>query len=158
MNISKNFLPKKDFNKLKNYIMSDYFPWYYNDFVLEKKDNFFQFTFVFLDEKGINCSKEIMNIINIVLSKIKYNKLTAVKANLLTKTKNIIEHGFHIDQNIGTTGILYLDNSNGYTKFENGKKIKSEENKYVEFDSTLKHTGSSCTDEKRRIVINFNYQ
>ena len=99
-----------------------------------------------------------MNIINIVLSKIKYNKLTAVKANLLTKTKNIIEHGFHIDQNIGTTGILYLDNSNGYTKFENGKKIKSEENKYVEFDSTLKHTGSSCTDEKRRIVINFNYQ
>ena len=158
MNIFKNFLPKKDFNKLKNYIMSDYFPWYYNDFVLEKKDNFFQFTFVFLDEKGINCSKEIMNIINIVLSKIKYNKLTAVKANLLTKTKNIIEHGFHIDQNIGTTGILYLDNSNGYTKFENGKKIKSEENKYVEFDSTLKHTGSSCTDEKRRIVINFNYQ
>ena len=123
-----------------------------------QKDNFFQFTFVFLDEKGINCSKEIMNIINIVLSKIKYNKLTAVKANLLTKTKNIIEHGFHIDQNIGTTGILYLDNSNGYTKFENGKKIKSEENKYVEFDSTLKHTGSSCTDEKRRIVINFNYQ
>ena len=158
MNIFKNFLPKKDFNKLKNYIMSDYFPWYYNDFVLEKKDNFFQFTFVFLDEKGINCSKEIMNIINIVLSKIKYNKLTAVKANLLTKTKNIIEHGFHIDQNIGTTGILYLDNSNGYTKFENGKKIKSEENKYVEFDSTLKHTGSTCTDKMRRVVINFNYQ
>ena len=158
MNIFKNFLPKKDFNKLKNYIMSDYFPWYYNDFVLEKKDNFFQFTFVFLDEKGINCSKEIMNIINIVLSKIKYNKLTAVKANLLTKTKNIIEHGFHIDQNIGTTGILYLDNSNGYTKFENGKKIKSEENKYVEFDSTLKHTGSTCTDEMRRVVINFNYE
>ena len=158
MNISNNFLPKKDFNKLKNYIMSDYFPWYYNDFVVKEKDNFFQFTFVFLDEKGINCSKEIMDILNLVLLKIKYNKLIAVKANLLTKTEKIIQHGFHIDKDSGTTGILYLDNSNGYTKFENGKKIKSEENKYVEFDSTLKHTGSSCTDEKRRVVINFNYQ
>ena len=53
---------------------------------------------------------------------------------------------------------MYLDNSNGYTKFKNGKKIKSEENKYVEFDSSLKHTGTSCTDKKRRVVINFNYE
>ena len=75
MNIYKNFLPKKDFNKLKNYVMSDYFPWYYNDFVVKEKDNFFQFTFVFLDEKGINCSKEIKDILNLVLLKIKYNKM-----------------------------------------------------------------------------------
>ena len=39
-----------------------------------------------------------------------------------------------------------------------GKKIKSEENKYVEFDSSLKHTGTTCTDQKRRVVINFNYE
>ena len=37
-------------------------------------------------------------------------------------------------------------------------QIKSEENKYVEFDCNLKHTGSTSTDEKRRIVINFNYE
>ena len=38
-----------------------------------------------------------------------------------------------------------------------GEKIKSEENKYVEFNSTIEHTGSSCTNQNRRIVINFNY-
>ena len=33
----------------------------------------------------------------------------------------------------------------------------SEENKIVTFDSDIEHTGSSCTNKKRRIVINFNY-
>jgi hypothetical protein len=53
------------------------------------------------------------------------------------------------------TGILYINTNNGYTKFKNGKKIKSKKNQYVEFDSKLEHTGSTCTDEDRRIVINF---
>ena len=63
----------------------------------------------------------------------------------------------HIDQIKGTTGILYINTCNGYTKFENGKKVKSVENTYVEFDSTLKHTGTTCTDTDRRLVLNINY-
>ena len=55
------------------------------------------------------------------------------------------------------TGILYVNTNNGYTKFSNGEIVKSEENKYVEFDSQLEHTGTSCTDQDYRIVINFNY-
>jgi hypothetical protein len=158
MNIYKKILPKKTFKKMQSYLMSDYFPWYFNDGVNSDGDNFFQFTFIFLDEKGINCSEEIMNLIKPILSKIKYNKLNAVKANLLTQTKNIIEHGFHTDQPKGTTGIFYINNCNGYTKFKNGRKIKSEENKLIEFNSKLEHTGSSCTDENRRIVLNINYE
>ena len=159
MKIYKNFLPKDIFKKLKNTMMGEYFPWYFNDYVryFQKEDNF-QFTFRFINDGDYVCWGEWKNIIIPVLQKIKHKKINRVKANLLVRTNKIIEHGFHTDQDIGTTGILYLDNSNGYTKFENGKKIKSEENKYVEFNSTLKHTGSSCTDEKRRVVINFNYQ
>ena len=37
------------------------------------------------------------------------------------------------------------------------KKITSEENKLIKFNSQLEHTGTSCTDENRRVVINFNY-
>jgi hypothetical protein len=158
MNIYKNFLDTKIFTQIKEKIMSDQMPWYFNDGVNKIPDEDFQFTFVFLDENGINCSEEMMDIINPILKKIKYNKLRTVKANLLTRTKNIVEQGFHIDQPKGTTSILYINNCNGYTKFENGKKVVSEENKYVEFDSTLRHTGSTCTDKKRRIVINFNYE
>ena len=143
MNIYKKFLPKKIFKELKDGIMSDYFPWYYNDCILNnKKDKNFQFTFTFLNEKGINCSQELI----------------AIKANLLTKTNKIVEQGFHTDQPKGTTSIFYINKCNGYTKFKNNKKITSEENKLVEFNSTLEHTGSSCTDKKRRVVINFNYK
>jgi hypothetical protein len=159
MNIYKNFLPKDIFKKLKDNMTGEYFPWYFNDYVNDnQKKNHFQFTFTFIKNSDYVCWGEWKDMMVPVLEKIKHKKINRVKANLLTKTNKIIEHGFHIDQGIGKTGILYLDNSNGYTKFENGKKIKSEENKYVEFDSTLKHTGSSCTDKKRRVVINFNYQ
>ena len=88
----------------------------------------------------------------------KYKKLNRVKANLVVRTSKNIEHGMHTDQPKGKTGIFYINNCNGYTKFEKGEKIYSEENKYIEFNSKIKHSGASCTDEKIRIVINFNYE
>ena len=160
MNIYKNFLPKDIFKTLKDTMMGNSFPWYFNSYVNregEKKDNF-QFTFTFIRNGKEECWGEWIDIMRPVLKHIKHKKMDRVKANLLTTTDKIIEHEFHVDQKKGTTGILYLDNSNGYTKFKNGKIIKSEENKYVEFNSNLKHTGSSCTNEKRRVVINFNYE
>ena len=159
MNTYKNFLPKKIFKTLRDTMMGYYFPWYFNDYVnnpIDRKD--FQFTFTFIKNGEPNCYGEWLDIINPVLKKIKYKKMNRIKANLLTRTDKIIEHGYHTDQEKGTTGILYLDNSNGYTKFKNGKIVKSEENKYVEFNSTLEHTGSTCTDKQRRVVINFNYE
>tara|TARA_R100000773_G_C4134172_1_gene63672 strand:- start:38 stop:517 length:480 start_codon:yes stop_codon:yes gene_type:complete len=158
MNIYKNFLPKNTFKKLKETIMGEYFPWYYNDSIIygkNKKD--FQFVFSFIREGKEVCWGEWIDIMRPVLKHIKYKKINRVKANLLTKTDKIIEHSYHVDQEKGTTGILYLDNSNGYTIFKNGKKVSSEENKYVEFNSNLEHAGSTCTDQKRRVVINFNY-
>jgi hypothetical protein len=55
------------------------------------------------------------------------------------------------------TGIFYINTNNGYTKFKNKKLIKSEENKLIFFDSSKEHTGTTCTDELFRIVINFVY-
>ena len=158
MNIYKNFLDKKDFEKLKDKIMGQYMPWYFNDGVISWDDKkYFQFTFLFLNNSKKNCIDEHFNILEPILHKIKYKKLNRIKANLLTQDNNITEHGMHADQDKGTTGIFYLNTCNGYTKFETGKKVFSEENKYVEFNSTIKHTGSTCTDEMRRVVINFNY-
>ena len=56
-----------------------------------------------------------------------------------------------------TTSIFYMNTNNGYTKFEDGTKIESVANRLVSFPSNMKHKGSSCTDEKIRVVINFNY-
>jgi hypothetical protein len=56
-----------------------------------------------------------------------------------------------------TTGIFYVNTNNGKTIFDTGEEISSEENKYIEFDSRKLHTGTTCTNQKRRMVINFNY-
>ena len=50
-----------------------------------------------------------------------------------------------------------MNTNNGYTEFEKGDIVESVENRMVIFDSNLKHQTVTCTDEKIRIVINFNY-
>jgi len=40
---------------------------------------------------------------------------------------------------------------------ENGKKVESVENRLVVFPTELEHCGVSCTDNKQRVVINFNF-
>jgi len=157
MNIYKNFLDKSKFKDLQLIIMGDSFPWYFNTGINKAKDGFFQFTFIFMRKGKLNCSNQMFDILKPILSKLKHKKILTIKANLLTKDVSNTEHGMHTDQKKGTTGIFYINTCDGYTKFKNGKKIKSEENKYVEFNSVLKHTGSTCTDKDRRVVINFNY-
>jgi len=56
-----------------------------------------------------------------------------------------------------TTAILYMNTNNGYTKFEDGTKVESVANRMITFPANMKHSGTSCTDEKTRVVINFNY-
>ena len=159
MNISKKFLSKKDFKKINNFLMDRTLPWYYENVTSKGAGKKYgQLSYSFILQGGvINTSKEFLDNFNPLFKKLNYKKITRLKANLLLKDSEIKEHSMHIDQKIGTTGILYINNNNGYTKFENGKKIKSEENKYVEFNSLLKHTGTTCTDKDRRVVLNINY-
>ena len=159
MNISKNFLSKKDFKKINNFLMDTMLPWYYENVTVKgpgKKYGQLAYTFI-LKGGVINTSREFLDNFNPLFKKLNYKKITRLKANLLLKNSKIIEHSMHTDQKEGTTGILYINNNNGYTKFKNGKKIKSEKNKYVEFNSILEHTGSTCTDKDRRVVLNINY-
>ena len=54
------------------------------------------------------------------------------------------------------TAVYYVNSNDGYTKFE-GNKIESVANRMIVFDSRINHTGTTCTNTKRRLVINFNY-
>jgi hypothetical protein len=153
-----NFLNKEKFKILTNQIFNIYFPWYLQKGVNYKNDGYFQFTHIFVDNEKIN--SDFISILNPVIEKINPKKLTWVKLNLINKTEKIIEHGFHtdVDKNINcTTAILYINNNDGYTKFKDGNIIKSEENKFVSFDSNKEHTGSSCTNTEYRVVLNLNY-
>jgi hypothetical protein len=156
MKIINNFIDKEKFKILKNKIFNVYFPWYLHNGINEKKDGYFQFTHTFVLNEKLNSNN--IDILNIVTEKLKHKKIIRAKLNLLTKTKKIIEHGFHTDLKTNcNTGILYINNNNGYTKFKNNKIIKSEENKFVFFKSNVEHMGTSCTDQDYRVVLNLNY-
>ena len=88
----------------------------------------------------------------------KIKKLIRMKLNCIPRTHEIIRHGFHIDTDEKCrTSILYMNTNDGYTEFETGERVKSVANRLVTFDSSIKHLGTSCTDQIDRKVLNINW-
>ena len=160
--IIDNFIDQQSFQNLKNIMLGDNFCWNYNQAIdyADDKDKF-QFTHSFYKDSGP--SSFFYDTITPVLRRIKYKELFRIKANLLTRTSKIEPNTFHTDiqGNWGVipyiTSILYLNTNDGYTEFEDGTKIESIENRWVSFPEDTKHRGTSCTNERVRVVINFNY-
>jgi hypothetical protein len=162
MEIIDNFLDQNYFNDIKNIIFSDNFPWFFIRGVNYIGDGNYQFVHMFYHENEYKPSSNLFEHLKPILNKLNAHAVIKVKANLLTKTENYIIHEFHTDiqkskQKFAKTSILYVNTNNGFTTFKNGDKVDSIENRIVTFDSELEHSGSTCTDEDCRIVINFNY-
>ena len=168
--IIDNFLNPDDFLDIQKIMLGEECPWYYMENIdtLDDVDKF-QFTHAFYDQElGGWLSEYRLNLICQKL-KIKEPRLYRIKANLLTKTPEIVVNTFHTDiqENTDsyTTSILYMNTNNGYTEFEDKSRknlchtyVKSKANRLLSFPSGMKHRGTSCTDKKVRVVINFNYR
>ena len=175
-----NFLDQSTFENLESVIMGNEISWYYLPHVdyEDEEGERFQFTHAFYKDVGegfqVVHSLSYFKFIIPIIEKLKSKILIRVKANLLTQTPNIIENKFHIDRGPPqgrevlplrdverlkpyTTSILYMNTNNGYTKFEDGTTVKSVANRMVTFPASMRHLGTTCTDEKIRVVINFNY-
>ena len=158
--IADNFLAKDEFDQLQSVMMSTAFPWYFSPYVVyhsELKDlNLSQFPHqIFTGRDGVESAG--YKLISPIIDNLNVKSIVRIKANLLNKTENIKEHSFHSDFKNNRTAIYYVNTNNGYTKFANGEKIDSVENRLIDFDSNMEYTGSTCTDQKCRIVININY-
>ncbi len=171
MKIEDNFLDQENFDKLQNIMIggngwTKKLPWYYSDVIdFSEDENKFQFVHTFFIS-GVELSQNV-DILEPIVNKIKPVSIYRIKANLLTRTSNIIENLFHVDiadlrdspekLKQWITSIFYVNTNDGYTKFEDGTKVESVANRMVTFPANMKHYGTSCTDEKIRVVINFNY-
>lgn len=162
--IFDNFLDPQCFKELQSVLCGSNFPWYYSSVVVNGRDGIdhFMFTHSFYREWEYCPSSDHYFLLDPFLRKINPYGIIRIKANLLSRTEKHVEHGFHTDvcksrQKSIKTAIFYVNTNNGYTKFEDGDIIESIENRLVVFDSGINHTGSTCTDKKTRIVINFNY-
>ena len=159
MEVIDNFLPENDFIKLQSLILGEYFPWYYNDYVLTTPSNFtslnYQFIHLFYKD-GIKSPLYLS--VEPFITKLKVKDLFRIKANLNLKTLNHEYGGYHFDPYMkGKIAVYYINNNNGWTQFKNGDRVNSIQNRMVIFDPKLEHSSVTCTDKKRRLVINFNY-
>lgn len=178
MKIIDNFLSEEDYEKLNTVILKSNFSWSKSTilsggrFKLNKIFNI-QFTHSFvkihtesIDDVMVDYRLEKSNyydIIEPILEKINYSKIIRIKANLTVGRLNPEPSGYHIDSGDGNnvrpgfTGIYYVNTCNGYTLFQDNTQVQSVANRMVVFDNQLKHSGVSCSDNRYRIVINFNW-
>jgi hypothetical protein len=161
-----DYLPLEQFQEVQRQLLNTSWPWYFNDVIdsAEESDvsnlSKFQFTYAFFHRKNwVNSGEKVIWPLTQSINPIAWLR---IKANLNTWTPDPAINSFHIDQ-VGMgeipfyTSIFYVNTNNGKTLFKNGTEIQSIANRLITFPGTLMHTGCSCTDAKRRVLINFNY-
>lgn len=162
-----NFLDPHEFEELKDFIFHPdensnmRMNWVMNYGVTNADEDSFQFNHMFYADGAPQSDQ--MNLLVPILTKIpNLLSMLRIKANLLTRTLNHEQHGYHVDMHDAQglphkSAIFYCNTNNGWTQFENGTKVESIANRMVMFDGQLKHCSVSQTDEPFRVVINFVY-
>ena len=164
MQVIDNFLPEYQFKQISNVVLSKKFSWHFHDGIVGPNDGQCQFTHLIFDIRYGGVNSEYYSLFDVVQQKLGVKRLDRIKLNLNLKTIFHRKGGYHIDINPSdlyqhtTTAVLYLNTNNGWTEFKKGGRVKSVANRAVIFDSNLEHRGVSCTDAKRRVLINFNYE
>ena len=163
--IYDNFLPEDAHAMISTTMLSSSFPWYYRDSVLGtsyhttsiKSIDDYAFAHIFYNNHSQN--SQFYNILDPILRKINPLSILRIKANLYTKTETILEHDYHTDyENVKfKTAIYYVNDNNGKTIFKEGLIVDSVANRYIEFDTDMFHKSTTCTDQRVRCNINFNY-
>lgn len=162
-NIIDNFLPRDEFQHIQQVMLGSDISWYYNSAVdmLDQysRDNPYDFQFTHTFYKNNRPTSSFIDLIDPILKKLKPSALVRIKANLQPRTEKIILNRYHLDHDYfnGKIAIFYINTNNGYTIFNDGTKIDSVENRIIIFDGDMLHTGTTCTDQKTRCVINFMF-
>tara|TARA_B100000965_G_scaffold405014_1_gene437542 strand:- start:4192 stop:4749 length:558 start_codon:yes stop_codon:yes gene_type:complete len=100
-----------------------------------------------------------------IFTKLGVKALLRCKANMQMRTERIVERELHQDRpnkcnpnkDPYNIAVYYLNTNDGYTRFEDGTRVESIANRIAIFSPKLKHSSTTCTDQKRRIVLNVNY-
>lgn len=156
-----NFLSEEEFKPIQDYLMGSDVYWRLTHVLTENlscddSDNiqFFHPFYGDHEPKG-----EDINLLAPIINKLDIKSLVRIKANLTLRTPTIIEHGYHTDFPFDgfKTAVFYVNTNDGYTIIKDGRRVDSVENRLFEFTGTLEHTGTTCTDSRYRVVINFDY-
>ena len=167
--IIDNVLPKSVADKIAEDLLFDArFPWYYNSSVDYPKNspedikndnlNNYQFTHTFYQNYNIT---GLFSIVAPIVNYLNPESILSIKANLNPRTETRNPFNFHTDFESKSTdrktAIYYVNSNDGVTIFEDGTEIESIANRLLIFDQKTYHTGTTCTNQKIRCLINLNY-
>lgn len=158
-NIIDNVLPEEEFRKIKDFILNPSFSWNLTSVVTNEKENLpinasYYFTHMFWS--GFDTEPQAQ-VFAPLLNIMECNAIIRIKGNLYPSTETIVHHMDHIDYEFPHRGaIFYLNTNNGLTVINN-QEVESVENRLLLFDPTVPHHSTTCTDDRCRVNINFNF-
>ena len=152
--VTDNFLTNDEFVFLKNKMLSNDFPWFFNEHSCEDDVSHYQFIHIFYNQN----KRPFYETVEPLVKKINPTTIERIKANCNTKTSELIETGLHQDSlnKKFTSSVFFINDCDGYCKVKE-KKVFSKANRLVTFKSSAPHTGSTCTNKSRRVLINLMY-
>ena len=161
MKIIDNFLSDDDFKITQHYFLDSAIDWKFNDSIVsfEKGIDQYQFVHEFCNVQR-PFKSNYSNFLQPILTKLNALYIFRMKANLRPRTHQIIHSAYHTDMDLNQqTAIFYLNTNNGYTRFKDDSipDVQSVANRFLTFDGSLQHSGTSCTDQNVRVVLNINY-
>ena len=160
--IIDNFLSKEEFNCIKNHILNPGFSWNLSPSVTEEKEHLpitssYYFTHLFWSQFSYNIDPNV-KIFAPILDKVSCKAIMRIKANLYPSTEKIMHHIEHSDEDYPHRGaIFYLNTNDGFTILEDEIEVESVENRILLFDPSKSHRSTTCTNDKCRINVNFNF-
>ena len=154
----KNFLAIDFFEKIKNLVMDQDFPWRKRDHMAQDSDPMY-FSYGFYNNMDSNSELYRPHIIPI-LQKLGAIAPIQVRANM-SISELFKKSGWHRDYDFKCkTAILYLNDCDGGTELKINNKItfiKADANKMLVFDTDVLHRAITSKKEPIRYIINFNY-
>jgi len=155
--IIDNFLEPEYFKFLQTKMVSNNFSWYYIDFLADELDTEYSF-FTHIAYYNYTVNSDLYNDLTTVIQKLEPKAIVRIKANLYINIGIPVQSRMHKDQPYEHKGaILYMNTTNGPTILKDGTRIECVANRLVKFNTFEDHAASYCTDQKYKMVINFNY-
>ena len=166
MKIIDNFLSDEDFKTICNLILTpsrsreQTFCWNYNSNVshYDEEEHYWKYKYVHTAFEDVQCTTA-MNILTPFIEdeRLDCKAMKRIIINAYPWTPKVYKHEEHTDYEFPHKGaLLNLVTCNGYT-FVEGKKVKSVANRVLLFNPSLPHYGTTTSNAKRRVIVNFNY-
>lgn len=160
--IIDNALDKGYFEHLNKKILHSgpKFQWMFNEKVATHDDdpNDEQFYFVSSFYNNNNIENPFYYELKPLLDFLDVRAIIRARAIMYTNQGKQIIHKRHRDLDYDhTAALLYLNTNDGFTELNDGTRIESIENRLLMFNGFEEHSSSTCTDQKRRVLISLNY-